>query len=80
MKYQLMLRPELEGEYTVFVPSLPGCITWGSTAEEARAMAAEAIGLYLQSLADEGEPIPYGDEQTLSTMVEVEPPIEAVHE
>lgn len=27
--YRIHLEPELEGGYTVTVPALPGCITWG---------------------------------------------------
>jgi predicted RNase H-like HicB family nuclease len=48
---------EQEG-YNVTVPALPGCITWGRTLEEARAMAEDAIRGYLESLLKEGEPIP----------------------
>lgn len=40
------------------VPALPGCFTQGETLDEAKAMAEEAIGLYLESLIDAGEPIP----------------------
>jgi len=45
-----LLRKEPEGGYTVTVPSLPGCITFGDTIENARDMAKEAIELYLESL------------------------------
>ncbi len=45
-----MLRPEPEDGFTVIVPSLPGCITYGSTLKEAKQMAVEAIELYLESL------------------------------
>jgi predicted RNase H-like HicB family nuclease len=56
--YKILLRPEPEGGFTVIVPSLPGCITYGSTLTEAKEMAQEAIELYLESLADHNEPIP----------------------
>ncbi len=46
--YRINLRREPEGGYTVFVPSLPGCITYGETVDEAIAMANEAIDLYLE--------------------------------
>ncbi|HPI20125.1 MAG TPA: type II toxin-antitoxin system HicB family antitoxin [Candidatus Kapabacteria bacterium] len=48
--YKIMLRPEPEDGFTVIVPSLPGCITYGSTLKEAKQMAVEAIELYLESL------------------------------
>jgi predicted RNase H-like HicB family nuclease len=41
-----------EGGYTVYVPSLPGCISEGETLEEARENIREAIVLYLEP-ADE---------------------------
>ena len=53
-----MLRPEPEGGFTVTVPSLPGCITYGDTLPEAKEMAKEAIELYLESLAEHNQPIP----------------------
>lgn len=37
-----------EGGYTVFVPSLPGCISEGDTLDEARRNIREAIELYLE--------------------------------
>ena len=48
--YKIMLRQEPEGGFTVIVPSLPGCITYGATLSEAKVMAKEAIELYLESL------------------------------
>jgi predicted RNase H-like HicB family nuclease len=62
--YKILLRPEPEGGFTVTVPSLPGCITYGSTLTEAKEMAKEAIELYLESLADHDETIP-NDNDTL---------------
>lgn len=44
--------------YSVFVPALPGCVTWGHTLDEARAMAEDAIKAYLESLLKAGEMIP----------------------
>ena len=48
--YKINLRKEDEGGYTVFVPSLPGCITYGETVDEAIDMAKEAIELYIEEL------------------------------
>jgi len=56
--YRILLRRESEGTYTVMVPSLPGCITWGESVEHAIDMAKEAIGAYVEVLKEEGEPIP----------------------
>jgi len=48
MKLQVVLEPSEEGGYTVFVPSLPGCISEGETIEEALSNIQEAIELYLE--------------------------------
>ena len=66
-----MLRPEPEGGFTVIVPSLPGCITYGSTLAEAKEMAKEAIELYLESLAAHNEIIP-NDNETFEYNILVE--------
>ncbi len=68
--YRVLLRKEPEGGYTVTVPALPGCVTFGETVEEAQTMAKEAIELYLESLRDHGEPIP-NEEGTLEYMLTV---------
>jgi antitoxin HicB len=58
LSYRVLLRKEPEGGYTVTVPTLPGCITFGSDITEAITMAREAIELYIESLIAHGEEIP----------------------
>ncbi len=58
MNFRILLRKEPEGGYTVTVPSLPGCVTYGETVEESIKMAKEAIELYIESLKAHGEDIP----------------------
>lgn len=53
MKIKVVLEPSDEGGYTVYVPSLPGCISEGETLEDALLHIQEAIELYLQPLDDE---------------------------
>lgn len=48
MKVKVVLEPSDEGGYTVYVPSLPGCISEGDTLEEALENIREAIELYLE--------------------------------
>ena len=45
-----------EGGFTVYVPSLPGCISEGQTRDEAMENIREAIELYLESLEDDLPP------------------------
>jgi predicted RNase H-like HicB family nuclease len=69
LHYNLIFRPELEGGFTVSVPSLPGCITYGKTLEEAREMAVDAIYGYIRSLKKHREPIP-SDEKSFITSLD----------
>ncbi len=48
MKLKVILEPSDESGFTVYVPSLPGCISEGDTREEALANIREAIDLYLE--------------------------------
>jgi predicted RNase H-like HicB family nuclease len=70
LSYRVLLRREPEGGYTVIVPSLPGCVTYGKTIEESVAMAREAIGLYIESLRAHGEEIPT-EEATLEHTITI---------
>lgn len=54
---------EPEGGYTVTVPSLPGCVSYGKTFEEAIEMIKDAIEGYLKVAKQEGLLIPEEIEQ-----------------
>jgi predicted RNase H-like HicB family nuclease len=62
LSYRVLLRKEAEGGFTVTVPSLLGCVTFGETLEESMSMAREAIELYVESLQAHGEEVPTEDE------------------
>jgi antitoxin HicB len=47
LNYTVIYRLEPEGGYTVLVPALPGCVTFGKTLAKARRMGLEAIQLYV---------------------------------
>ncbi len=66
--YKLMLHKEPEGGYTVIVPALPGCITYGEDVDDAIVMAKDAIALYIEELQSRGEDIP-DDSNTLEYSV-----------
>ena len=53
MKLKVILEPSSEGGYTVYVPSLPGCISEGNTLKEALTNIREAIELYLEPVEDD---------------------------
>ncbi|MBI3128761.1 MAG: type II toxin-antitoxin system HicB family antitoxin [Candidatus Tectomicrobia bacterium] len=56
MKLKIILEPSDEGGFTVYAPSLPGCVSEGETEEEALANIREAIELYLESAEDDALP------------------------
>ncbi len=58
LTYKILLNHEPEGGYTVIVPTLPGCVTYGETIDEAVSMAKEAIEIYIESLTAHNEPVP----------------------
>jgi predicted RNase H-like HicB family nuclease len=68
LNYRIFLRKEPEGGYTVIVPSLPGCVTYGETVDEAIAMAKEAIELYIETLKAHNENIPIEEEMLEATV------------
>jgi predicted RNase H-like HicB family nuclease len=53
MKLQVILEPSDEGGYTVFVPSLPGCISEGDDINEALVNIKSAIVLYLEPVEED---------------------------
>ncbi|HTW70989.1 MAG TPA: type II toxin-antitoxin system HicB family antitoxin [Acetobacteraceae bacterium] len=44
--------------YGVVFPDLPGCVSSGDSVQEAAANAAEALGLHIDGMLDDGERIP----------------------
>jgi predicted RNase H-like HicB family nuclease len=53
MKLRIVLEPSEDGGFTVFVPTLPGCISEGESKEEALKNIREAIELYLEPVEDD---------------------------
>ena len=58
MKYKVIVEAQEGGGLTVYVPSLPGCVSQGSTTEEAMTNIKEAIEVYLESLRARKLPLP----------------------
>jgi len=69
-RYNIILRPEPEGGFTVVVPSLSGCVTYGRNLKEAKKMAVDAIKGYIVSLKKHKELIPT-DEESFFTSVDI---------
>ena len=56
--YTVILRAEPEGGFSVLVPALPGCFSFGETIPEALGMAEEAIECHLTGLRKLGKSLP----------------------
>ncbi len=66
MKITVVLEPQEEGGFTVYAPSLPGCISQGENRGEALKNIGEAIELYLE--VDTNELIEFEGEKILVTV------------
>jgi predicted RNase H-like HicB family nuclease len=66
--YIALIHKDNGSDYGVSFPDLPGCISAGSTLDEARVMAAEALELHLEGLAADGEdaPVPSSLEEIMA--------------
>ena len=53
MKLKVYFESSEDGGYTVYVPSLPGCISEGDSIDEATKNIKEAIELYLLPVEDD---------------------------
>ena len=58
MKWRAVIEQDEDGIFVAEVPALPGCISQGSTREEAKQNVNEAIQAYLESLKENGDPTP----------------------
>lgn len=54
---EFVFEPQDEGGYHVYAPDLPGLHTQGENIEEATDNAREALGLYVETLREEGRPL-----------------------
>jgi predicted RNase H-like HicB family nuclease len=57
-QYIALIHKDADSDYGVSFPDLPGVITAGSTLDEARELAAEALALHLEGMAEDGETVP----------------------
>ena len=71
LHYNIVFRAEPEGGFTVLVPALSGCVTYGKNLVEAKKMAEDAIRGYITSLKKHNEPIPV-DTESFFTSVDLE--------
>jgi len=56
--YRVIIEPDERNTFHGYVPSLPGCHTWGETIEETKKNLKDAIRAYIASLIADKEPVP----------------------
>lgn len=62
MRYAVVIE-KAEGNYSAYVPDLPGCVATGATVEEVEGEIRDAIVFHLDGLREDGLPVPRGDSQ-----------------
>ncbi|SHI31566.1 type II toxin-antitoxin system HicB family antitoxin [Desulfofundulus thermosubterraneus] len=58
MRRYLVVIEKANGNYSAYIPDVPGCVATGKTAEEAKVNIAEALKMHLEGLAEDGLPVP----------------------
>lgn len=56
MRYAVVIE-KAPGNYSAYVPDLPGCVATGLTLEEVEQQIREAIEFHLEGMREEGLPI-----------------------
>ncbi len=59
LTYTVVVMREKDGRYSVMVPALPGCATWGETLPQALRMVEEAVLAYMDGLEALGKSAPH---------------------
>ena len=57
MRYAIVIE-KAEGNYSAYVPDLPGCVATATTVQEAETQIREAIEFHLEGMREDGTPIP----------------------
>ena len=69
-QFTVVIEPD-EDAFHAYVPALPGCHTFGATVEEAQVNVVEAITLHIESMQEDGEPIPSEREPLFITRLSI---------
>ena len=57
MRYAIVIE-KAEGNYSAYVPDLPGCVATGATVAEVETQIREAIAFHVEGMREDGLPIP----------------------
>ncbi len=68
LSYTAVIQQDEDGNHLVSFPSLPGCVTFGRTYEEALKMGQEVLELWIEELVESGEPLPEEGRSSLTIL------------
>ena len=57
MRYAIVIE-QAGGNFSAYVPDLPGCVATGATIGEVESQIREAIEFHLKGMREDGTPIP----------------------
>jgi predicted RNase H-like HicB family nuclease len=57
MRYAVVIE-RAEGNYSAYVPDLPGCVATGFTLEEVEQEIREAVAFHIEGMKEDGLPVP----------------------
>jgi predicted RNase H-like HicB family nuclease len=57
MRYAIVIEG-IEGEFSAYVPDLPGCVAAGDTLAEVIELMGEAVRMHIEGLQEDGLPVP----------------------
>ena len=60
MRFAIVIE-RAEGNYSAYVPDLPGCVATGASVQEVEREIREAISFHLEGLREDGLPVPLGE-------------------
>ena len=58
MRYRVEFEGSDDVGYSAYLPELPGCVAAGKTFDETKELIAEAVGLHMELMEEEGLPVP----------------------
>ena len=68
MRYAVVIE-KAEGNYSAYVPDLPGCVAVGETRSKVMKLIHEAIEFHLEGMQEDGLPVP--EPHSSSELIEV---------
>ena len=62
MRYAVVIEQAV-GNYSAYVPDLPGCIATGQTLGEVESEISQAIAFHIEGMVEDGLPVPHPSSQ-----------------